>query len=139
MESQEELFNELSYYTLSHPDTIYFIHQHVVDAFQAQNASADSKPIAVIFSLVGLYLYLEKGYTGREVQQAHQQLAHNKKAWPSIELPEQRGKTTVIDVLDSVHGQHRDEMIKEWCTSVWRAYNATHDVIANLVKMELGL
>ncbi|MGB4837418.1 MAG: hypothetical protein WBP08_00365 [Saprospiraceae bacterium] len=55
-----EEFYELSYYTLGHKDMGYFIHQHIVDAYQAQTADKDTKPIAITFALVGLYLYLEK-------------------------------------------------------------------------------
>jgi len=137
--SSKEDFDELSYYTLSHPDAIYFIHQHVVDVFQAQNATVDTKPIGLIFSLVGLYLYLEKKYTGRQVQQAHQQLAQNKKVWPSVELPIQKGEITISDVLRANHGQQRDEMIKKWCNSVWNAYNNSHESISSFVKGELGV
>ena len=32
--SEEELFHELSFYTLAHPDPA-FIHQHIVDAYAA--------------------------------------------------------------------------------------------------------
>lgn len=136
--SQNE-FAELSYYTLSHPDSVYFIHQHVVDAFQAQEATAETKPIALTFSLVGLYLYLEKGYTGRQVQQAHQRLAKNKKVWPLVELPSQRGDITVSDVLKTAPGRQRDEVIKDWCCSVWNAYRNSQQAIALLVKTELSV
>jgi hypothetical protein len=54
-----EPFDELSFYTLAHPDPA-FIHQHIVDASIAQTANEDTKPIAVAFSLIGLCLYLEK-------------------------------------------------------------------------------
>lgn len=36
MASEQETYNELCYYTLSHGDSS-FIHQHVVDAFAAQS------------------------------------------------------------------------------------------------------
>jgi hypothetical protein len=55
-----EQYNELSYYTLGHPDKKYFIHQHLVDAYTAQKADENTKPIAITFDLVGLYLYVEK-------------------------------------------------------------------------------
>jgi hypothetical protein len=64
-QSPQDEFYELSYYTLAHPDNVYFIHQYIVEAFQTQSADKDTKPIRLIFSLLGLYLYLEKGYTGR--------------------------------------------------------------------------
>lgn len=136
-ESSPDQFNQLSFYTLAHPDMLYFIHQHIVDAFQAQNADKNTKPIALIFSLTGLYLYLEKGYTGKEVQQAHLKLAQNKKEWKILELPEKRGIITVSDVLKSPAGEQRDKMIKEWCVSVWDAYRNWYETIENLAQTEM--
>jgi len=124
--------DELMFYTLSHSDKAYFIHQHVVDAYKAQTADENTKPIGVIFSLIGLYLYLEKNYTGRQVQLAHMKLAENKKPWPRIELPEDRGSITVTDVLKTQPGEERDLMIKKWCVSVWSAYERSHETIAAL-------
>jgi Family of unknown function (DUF5946) len=137
--SIQDKFYELSYYTLAHPDTVYFIHQHIVDAYQAQSANENTKPIALTFALVGLYLYLEKSYTGKQVQQAHVTMSQNKKPWPKIELPLQRGTITVLNVLTAEPGQERDMMIKEWCASVWQAYKASHSTISALVKAELGI
>ena len=135
----EEAFHKLSFYTLAHPDMIYFIHQHIVDAYQAQTASATSKPIGLIFSLVGLYLYIEKGYTGRQVQQMHMKLAQNKKEWPEIKLPGKRGAITVSEVLKKQPGEERDKMIHNWCVSVWNAYSESHQTIEALVKAKLGI
>ncbi len=56
--SDQEAYNELSYYTLSHPDPA-FIHQNIVDAYTAQHAGQDTKPIAITFALIGLYLSVE--------------------------------------------------------------------------------
>ncbi len=139
MTSQKDEFNELSFYTLGHPDMIYFIHQHCVDAFQAQTADQNTKPIGLIFSLIGLYLFIEKGYSGRQVQQVHIKLAKNKKTWPQLPLPTQRGTIDVSSVLRSEPGENRDQMIKEWCASVWSAYKDWHSVIATLAKTELAL
>jgi hypothetical protein len=134
-----EQYNELLYYTLGHPDIGYFIHQHVVDAYTAQTADNNTKPIAIIFALVGLYLFIEKNYSGRKVQNAHMLMARNKKLWPEIKLPEQRGNITIENVLLASPGQERDSMIKSWCVSVWQAYENSHDIIASLVKTELGV
>lgn len=132
-------FEELSYYTLGHPDTTYFIHQHVVDAYQAQNATHETKRITLIFSLIGLYLYLEKAYTDKQVQLAHMKLARNKKTWTILSLPQQRGKVTVSDVLKAEPGQARDGKIREWCSSVWVAYKNWHQAMAMLAKTELNV
>jgi hypothetical protein len=132
-------FNELLFYTLGHPDKEYFIHQHGVDAFQAQTADEGTKPIGLVFSLIGLYLFLEKGYTGKEVQRAHMKMAEHKKTWPRLPLPYERGEITVTDVLNATPGQERDLMIKSWCVSVWNAYHDWHPTIAALAATELHL
>ena len=86
--SEQEQFHELAFYRLAHPRTDpEFIHQYAVDASAAQTATAASKPITVAFALIGLYLHLEKGYTGRQVQLAHMQMAATRKTWLSFALP----------------------------------------------------
>jgi len=136
--SATDLFHELSFYTLDHPDKIYFIHQHIVDAWQAQTATENTKPIAITFSLIGLYLYLKKNHTGRQVQLAHIKLSQHKKVWPRFQLPDQRGDITVSDVVKATPGQERDLRIKDWCTSVWEAYKSSPDTLASLAQSELG-
>jgi hypothetical protein len=136
---ETDLFHELSFYTLTHPDPIYFIHQHSVDAFAAQTADENTKPIKLTFGLIGLYLFLERGYTGKQVQNAHVKLSQNKKVWPSLELPEHRGAVTVNEVLQAEAGDPRDLMIKKWCESVWEAYENWHHAIAHLAQTELGV
>jgi len=137
--STPDEFYELSYYTLAHPDTQYFIHQHIVDAQQAQTADENTKPIAITFSLIGLYLYLEKEYTGRQVQRAHITLSQHKKKWPKIELPNKKGEITATDVLKATPGPRRDAMIRDWCASVWQAYLNSHNTVSSFVKSELGV
>ena len=136
MKSEQEMYNELAYYTLSLGDE-YFIHQHIVDAFGAQNADEKTKPIGICFALAGLYLYLEKNYTGRQVQLAHVQMAKRRKKWPALELPEYRGDIAVTDVLNAEPGKERKEMIRKWCISVWQAYSQSHDIVAALVNVVL--
>jgi hypothetical protein len=47
--SNQDTYNELCCYTLSHGDPS-FIHQHVVDAYAAQTADDRSKPIGLTFA-----------------------------------------------------------------------------------------
>jgi hypothetical protein len=129
-------FYELTYYTLVHSDPA-FIHQHVVDAFTAQTADEDSKPIGVAFALIGLCLYLEKNYTGRQVQLAHMALARRRQAWPKFQLPELREKITVSDVLLEPAGPTRDAKIREWCASVWEAYSQSQQRVRDLISTYL--
>jgi Family of unknown function (DUF5946) len=136
--SDQDLYNELSYYTLAHGDRS-FIHQHIVDAFAAQHASDASTPIAVVFALVGLYLHIEKGFTGRQVQRVHMQLARSRRQWPKMQPPEERGAITVADVLSAQPGPKRDAMIRRWCASVWEAWTGSRSRIVELLRTELGI
>lgn len=138
MPADQDLYNELAYYTLAHGDPA-FIHQHVVDAFTAQHADENSKPIAVVFALIGLYLYLEKGFTGRQVQQMHMRLARYRKQWPRLPLPRERGDVTAADVLAEPPGQERDKMIHTWCVSVWQAWRESRPQLLELLKRELDI
>jgi hypothetical protein len=45
----------------------------------------------------------------------------------------------VSNALRSEPGQERDQMIREWCASVWNAYGDWHSTIAALAKAELEL
>jgi hypothetical protein len=130
--SPEDAYNELSYYTLSHPDP-KFIHQHVVDALGAQEPSPMDKPIRLVFSLVGLHLYVERGFNGREVQLVHGQLGRRNQTWPAIAIPENRGAITIVSVLASSLAE-RDSMIHQWCRSVWDAYSAERETIVSLLQ-----
>ena len=134
-----DTYNELAFYTLAHADQNYFIHQHLVDAHIAQTADANTKQISLVFALVGLYLAVEKGYTGKEVQQAHMQLAKNKNSLPDINLPVKRGDITATDVLKTEAGEDRDRMIKAWCVSVWEAYKDSQKAIVQYISERLVL
>ena len=138
MATDEDIYHELSYYTLAHQDPS-FIHQHIVDAYAAQHANETSKPISVVFALVGLYLYVEKQFTGRQVQKAHVHLAKRRRSWHPPPLPKKRGAIVVSDVLASEPGQRRDDKIHDWCVSVWEAWKENHDQIKDLAKNELGI
>lgn len=133
MKTHQELYYELSYYTLRQPDPL-FIHQHIVDAFAAQEANKDTKPITITFALIGLYLHLEKNLTGKEVQQAHMQIAQRKRVWPIFDLPKQRGDISVYDVMAAPEGRDRDIMIEKWCSTVWDAYKASHGQVRDITK-----
>ncbi len=124
-----EAFHELCAWTLSLGDR-EFIHQYVVDTFAAQNADAATKPITITFALVGLYLHLEKGFTGKEVQRAHMRLAQRKQTWPAVKLPRERGSMTAADVLAATD---RAKAIDAWCAAVWAGYRGNRDTIAALL------
>ena len=130
--NSEEKFHELSYYTLAQPRE-YFIHQHSVDAYAAQTADENTKSIKIVFALVGLYLYIEKGFSGREVQLFHMKMAKRKVEWPIISLPKSRGDITVKDVLAETSDAGKDQKIRQWCETVWEAFAENRKKIVNLV------
>lgn len=129
--TNQELYHELAYYTLSHKGNT-FIHQHIVDAFTAQEADEKTKPIAIVYALAGLYLYLEKKYTGREVQLAHVTMSKGSKEFEKIILPENRGIITIKNVLETSPGTERDQMIHQWCLSVWKVYSSEQNKVISM-------
>lgn len=136
--SDQEMYDELSLYTLQKGDQA-FIHQNIVDAYAAQHADKTTKPIKIAFALIGLFLNLEKNYTGREVQLAHMKMGEEKKQWPIFKLPEKRGDITVSDVLRTEPGPSRDAMIHAWCESVWESWRENHQQVKELVAEELEI
>ena len=110
MNNDDELYNQLAFYTLAQSDPA-FIHQLVVDAYAAQNTDENTKPIATVFALIGLYLHLEKGFTGRQVQRAHMQLAKWPNRWPKLPPPQERSEIRIEHVLATEPGPARDAMI----------------------------
>jgi hypothetical protein len=132
MSTEQDAYDELCSYTLTHGDPA-FIHQHVVDAAGAQTATSDTKPIRLAFSLVGLLLHVEWKWTGREVQRAHMRLAARRRDWPRFALPEHRGSLTAADVVAVPPGPDRDRAIDAWSRAVWEAYAAVHAQVEALV------
>jgi hypothetical protein len=138
MKMDQDLYNELAFYTLAHPAPA-FIHQNVVDAYAAQHADESSKPIYIVFALIGLYLCVEKNFTGKQAQKAHMQLAKTRRQYERPMLPKNRGAITISDVLAIPPGPARDAMIHKWCISAWNAWSESRDQIVALAKSELGV
>lgn len=130
MDGMREAYDEVYAYTMGRPS---FILQHVVDAFAAQTATDETRPIRVIFALVGLYLRVERRCSGSEVQKVHIRLARQKRPWPTVVLPPDRGGMTVADVLAVPEGDARDRAIDAWCQSVWTAFSDGRPAIIALL------
>ena len=124
-------YDEVYAYTMGRPR---FILQHVVDAFAVQAASNTTKPIGVVFGLVGLYLHVERQFSGHQVQMAHMELGRRKREWPGVFLPEDRGEMTVADVLAAPAGPERDTAIADWCRAVWIAFGANRQTVIGLLR-----
>ena len=133
MSRSQAAYDELYVYTMDRP---HFILQHVVDAQAAQTADAAVKPIKIIFALLGLYLHLEKGFTGTQVQQVHMRLGRHKREWPPIVLPQDRGAITPLEVMAAPAGAERDAAVDRWCDAVWQAFAASRETIIRLMADE---
>ncbi len=124
--------NELSYYTLAHGDR-RFIHQHLVDAYGAQHVRQSKSTIGAAFALAGLYLVVERGFSGRQVQKMHMLMAKKSKEWPRFIPPDDVGPLTVADVLAVEPGPRRDEKLMHWCASVWGTWSSEHGRVREMV------
>jgi Family of unknown function (DUF5946) len=131
MESTRAAYDEVYVYTMGRPG---FILQHVVDAFAVQTANDKSRPIGVVFGLVGLYLHVEKHFSGHQVQRVHMELGRRKREWPRVYVPDDRGSMTVSDVLAASAGPERDVAINNWCRSVWTAFSTNRQAIISLLQ-----
>jgi len=125
--------NELSYYTLARADPT-FIHQHLVDAYAAQHLRVSKSTIGAAFALTGLYLAVERGFTGRQVQRMHILMAKRSKHWPAFIPPADVGPLTVADVHKVEPGPRRDETLLAWCASVWEAWSPEHERVREMVE-----
>jgi len=119
------MFSDLLCYMVSKGDP-GFIYQHAVDAYEAQHAGRATRPITVAFGLIGLYLALERGFTGKEVQRAHMKIAGIRRDWPLLEPPSQRAALTVHDVLEVRNGTGKDAMIRRWMAAAWEIWLDRH-------------
>ena len=132
--SERGACDELQCYTLCLGDEA-FLHQNVVDAWTAQHADAGTKPIALAFALVGLYLHVEGGFSGRQVQRVHMALARHRKGWPSFALPRERGSVTANQVIATAPGPERDRAIEAWCASVWETFRESRQAVVELLEL----
>jgi hypothetical protein len=135
----QQLYSELTVYTLSlHDHATDFMHQHAVDAYGAQHAGPNSKPMGLTFALAGLYLAYERGYTGRQVQIAHTLLARTPKTWPTFTLPREKASLTVQDVVNAPEDE-RSAMLLAWAEAVWQIWASEHAKVAELVRERLHI
>jgi hypothetical protein len=105
-----------------------------VDTYGAQHAGAAPRKITTAFSLIGLCLALEKGFTGVQVQQAHMKLARQSIAWPRLEPPTMQGTLTVLDVMRAEPGPKREETIRRWAASVWKRWENSHPWVRQVIR-----
>jgi hypothetical protein len=127
-------YDELCAYTLSLRDA-GFLHQLVVDAHCIQNATADTRP----FALITLYLHAEKGFTGRQAQRYHMQMARTRKNWPRLPLPTGNTGIAAADIMAAPSGEPRNAAIRAWAVAVWKSCPDAHSAVRALDAAELSI
>lgn len=131
MDQPRTAYDQLYVYTMGRPG---FILQHVVDAHAAQSATVATRPLALFFALAGLFLHVERRFSGHEVQRVHMLLAKTPRQYPRILLPAQRGIITPDDVLAAAEGSPRDAAITAWCRSVWEAFGESRGTAVEFLQ-----
>jgi hypothetical protein len=129
------MYYNLTQWTLAQGDS-KFIHQHAVDAYAAQHSGENMRPITTWFALIGLFLALERGYSGRRVQQAHEKIGKRKREWPRLTPPGRPGDLTVMNVI-SARDAGRDEMLMRWAASVWKSWAQAHQQVREITDLLL--
>ena len=132
-QSCQELRDQMYAYTLTRGDK-EFIHQHVVDAYAAQHIAKDTKPITLGAALIGLFLFVEWGYTGRQVQLEHVKLGNKMKTWPLFEATWKYAALNIMEPLNTPPGSERDDKIKEWARAVWSMWGERHTEVEALYQ-----
>ena len=128
-----ELFRELSGIHFDEADPS-FIHQIALDCYGAQHVCGPAKPITTAYSLIGLCLHIEHGFTGRQVQRAHTILARKPATWPELPAPTHRYPITVASVVACEHAAVRTERLEDWARSTWDAWRNEHMWVRSIIR-----
>ncbi|RIX27596.1 DUF5946 family protein [Amnibacterium setariae] len=122
----EAVLHEVLGFEFQHPVMLRY-HQLTVDAYGAQHAGGGAPAIRVAYSLAGLWLALEHGFSAEDVRAVHRRMGHPTAEWPVFEPPRTpRRWLTVLDVAEAGVRQHSDgghaRAAGQWAESVWTAW-----------------
>jgi hypothetical protein len=129
-----QVYGEVTGFELDHLVELGKLHQLTVDTYGAQHGGGQSSGLGLAYSLVGLFLALERGAGGDQVRALHQRMGRPDDSWPTFVSV--KGAVTVLDVAnagaraESVRGHA--EAIERWAQSVWEAAKPQHEEIAGL-------
>lgn len=127
------LHAELAGFELLHQARLGRLHQLTVDAYGAQHAGPPTGQRRVAYSLAGLALAIERGWSGAEVRDLHARMGPVQPSWPSLPPPAEPAPVTVADVVaagawaDSPRGHA--EVVERWARAVWASWSDHRDVI----------
>lgn len=111
------------------------VHQLSVDAYGAQHGGGGTPPIRLAFSLVGLYLALDRDLDGEQVRAAHARMGKPDASWPAFTPPDHLGLATIMSVAEQglMRGSRSGHLdaVTRWAEAVWTGWaRQRKDVIA---------
>jgi hypothetical protein len=136
------IYGEVAGFGLDNSAELGRFHQLGVDTYGTQHAADHDRSIRVAYSIVGLYLSIERGWSGDDVRRAHQRMGKPQPSWPEFRRPDELGGVTVLDVAmagvraGSVVGHA--EAAQRWARYVWDAWSAQHAEVASLASSTLA-
>ncbi len=136
-EACHALYGEVLGYEHEHLAELGGWHQLLVDTYGAQHVGPRSPAITGAFGLIGLYLTLERGWTGLRVRAAHQALAARYRDWPLLGRPPEAASMTVQDLAFAGTPAEYVEVLHDWAGTVWASWRREHPRIAELVRERL--
>lgn len=110
-------------------------HQMMVDAYGAQHPVERGSGIRLAYSLVGLHLALDGGWSGVAVRDAHGRMGKPAPWWPRFERPLRLGTVTVADVAAAgveLGPQAFATSLQRWADDVWASWRDQHVAVAQL-------
>jgi len=120
MTSDQDLYLELSYYTLAHPNPS-FIHQHIVTLMRLtcrRNWKANRSCLRFDWTLLARR---EKLYWQAGTESSYELASSVSNG--SSRIFRKSGSYHSAECTGASPGQSRDAMIHNWCASVWTAWN----------------
>lgn len=121
----EAVLHEVLGFELQHP-VMLRSHQLTVDAYGAQHAGGSAPRIRIAYSLAGLWLALEHGFSAEDVRTVHRRMGHPGAEWPGFSPPGPGRWLTVLDVAEAGVRQHSSgghaRAAAQWAESVWSAW-----------------
>ena len=94
--TKKELYYQL---VLENEYTQDFDHQYLVDIFCCETYAPETKPISIAFALVGLYLFLEKDFSWKLIQNFHKHLSKQNIILPQISIHIKNPEFLIEDMI----------------------------------------
>jgi hypothetical protein len=107
------------------------VHRLSVDAYAVQHPGDDSRQAiqSVGVHLVRLCLFLERGLSPRDANDAMLKAARQKASYQWLERPAVPGSVTVKDVMAAEGVEPHRAAVHAWARSAWSAWSAHHDLV----------